>query len=328
MIVPRHWAESRVQTRARGRQVTVRRFGWSNDSLEDAERMAEERAREALRAIERGEELPRREQKVPYNGAEGLPIREEIVSEHGSVVVTRNAYGARCLNTPDVCIADVDHAWQPRSSTSIGLSLVGGALAVLLARVVVDASWVVGLVSGVVGAGLAESVAARVRAVRVKKAGGPLAVALARLRAFVDEHPTWHVRAYETPAGLRLLVMHATKDPLSDDVARFFEAMHVDRQYVFMCTRQRCFRARLTAKPWRIGIDAHMKPRPGVWPVREERRAERAAWIEAYEETAKGYAAASFIEAFGATGLVDEACERVRALHDEACRAMDDRELA
>lgn len=328
MIVPRHWAESRVQTRARGRQITVRRFGWSNDSLVDAERMAAERAQEALRAIAEGQSLPRREEKVPYNGADGLPIREEIVSEHGSAVITRNAYGARCLNTPDVCIADVDHAWQPRASTSLGLSLAGGALAALVARVALDASLVFGLFSAVVGAGLAEGVAARLRAARVKKAGGPLSVALARVRAFVDSHPAWHVRVYETPAGLRLLVMHRTFDPLSDDVERFFEAVVVDRQYRFMCTRQRCFRARLTAKPWRIGIATHMKPRPGVWPVREERRAERTAWIAAYEEQAQGYAACAFLEALGATGLVDASCERVRALHDEACRALDDRELA
>ncbi|MEQ1893799.1 MAG: hypothetical protein ABL998_14750, partial [Planctomycetota bacterium] len=34
--------------------------------------------------------------------AEGVPIREEIVSEHDAAVITRNGYGARCLNTPNV----------------------------------------------------------------------------------------------------------------------------------------------------------------------------------------------------------------------------------
>jgi hypothetical protein len=49
MIVPDHWAEARCQHRAPGKQITVRRFGWSVTSAEDAQRMAGERASEALR---------------------------------------------------------------------------------------------------------------------------------------------------------------------------------------------------------------------------------------------------------------------------------------
>ena len=44
MIVPDHWAEARVQHRARGRQVTVRRHGWSMRSEADALDMAQARA--------------------------------------------------------------------------------------------------------------------------------------------------------------------------------------------------------------------------------------------------------------------------------------------
>jgi len=54
-----------------------------------------------------GEKLIRREPKIPYKGAAGVPIREEIVSRHGETIITRNAYGARCLNTPNVLFADV-----------------------------------------------------------------------------------------------------------------------------------------------------------------------------------------------------------------------------
>jgi hypothetical protein len=69
---------------------------------------ADERAQEALQRLLSGEKLPRREPKVPYNGGEGVPIREEIVSRHGETIITRNSYGARCLNTPNVLVADVD----------------------------------------------------------------------------------------------------------------------------------------------------------------------------------------------------------------------------
>ena len=36
MIVPQFWAEARLQHRAHRKQVTVRRFGWSDLSQEDA----------------------------------------------------------------------------------------------------------------------------------------------------------------------------------------------------------------------------------------------------------------------------------------------------
>jgi len=36
-----------------------------------------------------------------------VPIREEIVSRHGDTIITRNSYGARCLNTPNALFADI-----------------------------------------------------------------------------------------------------------------------------------------------------------------------------------------------------------------------------
>ena len=83
MLVLKYWAEARVQHRAGRKQVTVRRYGWSDASQQ---RSASERRRarkEALARILAGEKLHRRDHKIPYNGAEGLPIREEILSTHG-----------------------------------------------------------------------------------------------------------------------------------------------------------------------------------------------------------------------------------------------------
>ncbi|NDF01697.1 MAG: hypothetical protein EB034_26050, partial [Verrucomicrobia bacterium] len=100
MNIPRFWAEARAQHRERGKQVTVRRFGWSATSESEAQANAQARADEALERLLAGEKLDRREPKVAYNGAEGVPIREEIIAEHGTDVITRNSYGALCLNTP------------------------------------------------------------------------------------------------------------------------------------------------------------------------------------------------------------------------------------
>ena len=112
MIVPEHWAEAREQVRQRGRSITVRRYGWSDESPEAAHAHARQRVRVALDAILSGAKLPRREMRSNY-GVVGVPIREQIVARHGEVVITRNSYGALCLNTPDVLFADVDLEESP-----------------------------------------------------------------------------------------------------------------------------------------------------------------------------------------------------------------------
>ena len=38
-------------------------------------------------------------------------------------------------------------------------------------------------------------------------------------------------------------------------------AIGADPIYVQMCLRQHCFRARVSSKPWRIGIGQHLRPR-------------------------------------------------------------------
>lgn len=106
MIVPAFWAEARAQRREQNRQVTVRRFGWSDESLTAAQAHAETRAAEALLRIWSGDKkLLRREPKIAYNGAHGVPIREEIIARQGDAIVTRNGYGAHCLNTPNCTVS-------------------------------------------------------------------------------------------------------------------------------------------------------------------------------------------------------------------------------
>jgi hypothetical protein len=129
-----------------------------------------------------------------------------------------------------------------------------------------------------------------------------------------------YVRLCRTPAGLRVLVIHQTFDPADPRVAECFQALGTDQIYVRMCLRQRCFRARVSPKPWRIGIGKHLKPRPGVWPVNPERLPERQAWIEDYDRTSEGYASCQFIAALG-SGRVDPAAADVQRLHDELSKA-------
>ncbi len=75
MIVPQFWAEGRIQERTAGKQLTVRRYGWSDESPLAAQAHADQRTREAFERIAQGEKLERREPKRAYNGADGVPIR-------------------------------------------------------------------------------------------------------------------------------------------------------------------------------------------------------------------------------------------------------------
>ena len=88
MIVPEYWAEGRIQQQVAGKQYTVRRYGWSDDSAMAAQAHADQRTREAFDRIVNGEPLQRRERKLAYNGADGMPIREEILERQGDSIIT------------------------------------------------------------------------------------------------------------------------------------------------------------------------------------------------------------------------------------------------
>jgi hypothetical protein len=325
MLVPKFWAEGRVQERTAKKQVTVRRFGWSDESQANAQAMADARAHEALARLLRGERLPRRELKRAYNGSEGVPIREEIVASYDETVLTRNSYGAVCLNTPNVLFADVDFSDSPsgRLIRSVVIELIAVAIGVGFWQ----HSWRVGFVGVLVALLACYPIASGVHRLFVSMSGGPEEQAKDRIRGFLREHADWNVRLYRTPAGLRMMATHATLDPNEAVVAECFRVLGVDPIYARMCMRQQCFRARVSPKPWRIGIGQHMRPQPGIWPIDPGRLPERRRWIEEYERAALNYASCRFMEALG-SGVVSAAVADVVRIHDELCQAESDLPIA
>lgn len=325
MLIPQFWAEARVQERRPTGQISVRRFGWSDESQEAAQTHAEARAREAFDRIASGAPLRRSEPKVPYNGADGLPIREEIIARHEDMVITRNTYGAWCLNTPNVLFVDVDF----EKEVTIGNWIM---VAVPLVILSFGLAWFFGYWA-ILGAGAAVALLASYSIVLVLRKmgdrlhGGPERHSMQKIEAFMAAHPAWQARIYRTPAGHRVLMTHRTFDPAEQAVADCFAALSADPDYVRMCKNQKCFRARIKPKPWRIGISAHMRPRPGVWPVAPERLPVRQQWIEKYEAAAEGYAACRFIKTIGTT-LSDPVAEKVQIIHDEICKANQELRMA
>jgi hypothetical protein len=319
MIIPSYWAEARLQRRVGTRQVTVRRFGYSNESQVAAEAHADARAQEALARIWAGEPLAKRELRRAYGGAEGLPIREEVVERPlEDLVITRNAYGARCLNVPDVLFVDVDFDTAPSGRAFGAATLTLGVAAFTLGMWLFP--WCTAVAGALLAALLAGPLLALTDRVRVRMLGGDGPVALRRVRAFSRAHPSWQLRVYRTPLGLRVLAMHRTFDPLEKETSECFRALGADERYVRMCRAQRCFRARLSPKPWRLGEPSVATTSRAVWPIPAACMPAHLLWVDRYELASRAFAACAFLEALGSE-RTDERAERVRRIHDDACKA-------
>lgn len=141
------------------------------------------------------------------------------------------------------------------------------------------------------------------------------APALAKLRTWATGHGL-ATRVYRTAAGLRALVTSQGFDPKADATGALLREVGCDPLYIRLCQVQASFRARLTAKPWRIA----MRP-PGVrWPFDVPEAAERfQTWLASYEAASQAVVACRFVEAIG-PATVDPAIAPVLALHDaRAC---------
>ncbi len=328
MIIPTYWAEARLQHHDRKRQVTVRRFGWSDISEVDAQAHADARVREAFDRAFAGEPLLRRERRVAYNGAEGVPIREQIVDRDGDTVITRNGYGALCLNTPNVLFADID--FEHRAGGRILLLAMASVFAITFVMLTAGFGtrmFAAGIIAFIIALMMCVPLASIWRKITTKVRGGDEKIARGRILAFVRRHPDWHVRVYRTPAGLRVLALHRVFDPREPEVKACFDALGVDPMYARMCFNQNCFRARISPKPWRIGLPRLRPPYSAAWRPQHTDLPARREWIAAYESRAEAYAACRFVESLG-NAPVDPAAEAVQHLHDVFCRADQDLHIA
>ena len=333
MQIPEHWAEARLVGKVNGRDRVVRRYGWSVASAAEAERMAQQRAAAALAELQAGRQVAQREQKLPYGG-DGLPIREQVLARHGDLVVTRNSYGARCLNAPDVLFADIDFDHELPPWLERLFRMLPWALLTCVAGFGFPLAWQRG---GVTAANLSVGILAlalghlllRITAHVLRTAPANArdrAHTLARVRAVLADLPDGRCALYATPAGLRAIVLHACSDPRSEWTRTLFRNLGGDPAYTSLCALQSCFRARISAKPWRIGV-RKIKPRPGIWPVHPDRRVDRERWVAEYEAAAAGFAACRFLEDLG-TGPVHPRCAEVQRLHDELSGARSGKPIA
>jgi len=282
--IPQHWttAEEDVQT-PDGRRLALRVWGWSARSMAEAADVARDRAAELVQRLREGGPL-RRDSYYPR-----LPLREEVLSEvrdgEGTLVaaVTRNRYGAQVLNTDRLLIADVDspdaERRTRRAARGSGGAQSRGGFGRLVARLLGRAGPAEQMFDPPAGA---ETGAA---------SGGiedePETPELARIDAFAAAHPELGVHVYRTAAGYRVLITGADAPPDSEQAAAIMRELSSDPVYVTLCATHRTYRARLTPKPWRVGVPALT----ARWPWRDARTADRATrWLAGYTEACAGSA--------------------------------------
>lgn len=102
-------------------------------------------------------------------------------------------------------------------------------------------------------------------------------------------------RLYRTYNGWRIMLAGPGIAPDSDRMHALFKALHADAFYESLCERQKCWRARLTPKPYRVGITRYPKPLDS-----ESAQTEQAqAWLQKYESLCQGKAVCRLVDCMG-----------------------------
>lgn len=291
---PKFWAraDSVIDTRRPRQPFSI--LGWSDVNPEDAKRCAEERAEKVRRQPEgelwkAGEYYPSRPFREPI-------LRHVSTEESNRGIVSRNHYGAEVLNTDSLMFVDVDLGETEPAPEALPTP-----------------GW---------WARLTGSAASRPAS--APKANPADESALATLAKWLRTQPGWHARVYRTAAGLRYLIDSSSFDPAGESTRLAFVALGCDPKYAQLCRAQKCFRARLTPKPWRC--DHYAEGKNGFWiPQGEEGVAD--SWVERYRDLGGTYATCRFLVAVG-SGPSDSRFAPLIEEHDRTTRADTELPLA
>ena len=279
MKIAPYWSKARYAGRSReGGTDSVVACGWSFSSMDDARNRAALRAKHIFDILASG--------KAPnaYEYSD-RPVREEIVKELADgptsvALITRNRYGALVLNSASVLFADVD--FPKRGS--------GGLLESLLFLLLPKK--------------------------REAKRQAQILETANKIERWAHSNPAHSFRLYRTLEGMRLLFTGRLYDPSSDETLGILRGLESDPMYIRLTRKQECFRARLTAKPWRCGC-----PRPPNSYPWESADAERKFrdWERQYAAADAKFRTCEFVKAFGI--VADSAAiKSTMAAHDHGTR--------
>ena len=127
----------------------------------------------------------------------------------------------------------------------------------------------------------------------------------------------WGIRIYRTHSGHRLMVTNPAFDSVGDLFDGICDAVGASLLFQKLCHVQEYFRARLTPKPARCG----MEQPPSSFPFyNTEEEAYFKGWLAAYKEESSEYATCRFEGSVG-VDVIDPNLESLIRLHDEATGA-------
>ncbi|MGE6359584.1 hypothetical protein [Psychrobacter glacincola] len=285
------------------------------------------------------------------------------------LIVTRNSYGAQVANVDNIAIIDVDnddllhriypddynhHGFMPAflvnqsnpaSKIKIWFFVV---VFILIASVIAWLGlpwlWLLVVMFGAT-AYLWQQASVKDKA-RAQKYADDAASLLPYMTDLIQRrvvaHPAEQFRLYETPAGFRIIATHDTVLPKDGVVTEWFEYFHADVNYVRLCQAQQCFRARITAKPWRMSEVENNKlakdiPAKDFWFDFEDTEVERSIeqrqdalkarkqWLADYDKYAKNYRACHYVESMAGkeaanNSKVQASIDDFVQWHDRACQ--------
>lgn len=325
MLIPKHWSRADSEaTTPEGKRVRFHVWRGSVSDPSEAEAAAKEAVERMAARIRSGQGFPER---YAYGDR---PLREELVQEIAptgsgpAAAITRNSYGALVLNTDRLFFIDVDApaeraapSYSPVASSG-GRSFLWDILEKLIGR---EASslpgFVVTLLERVLGPSGVQTASAPPPPPAPRAGGERSSPQLQRLRSFVASRPDWRVRVYRTNAGMRYLVTHAPFSATDGEAESVMRELGADEQYVKLCRVQKSFRARLTPKPWRVGVE---NP-PVTFPYENGgNEAEMRTWESRYDRASDRYATCQFLEEVGSGAAHPELASLV-TLHDQKTKA-------
>jgi hypothetical protein len=117
-----------------------------------------------------------------------------------------------------------------------------------------------------------------------------------QIRTWHASRPRHSLRLYQTAAGFRIVFTESPHEPTAPQTVELLKSLGSDPLYVRLCQRQKCFRARLTPKPWRCGIDTPGILFPYASPQHEQRQ---RAWEDGYIAACTNYATCRLLDTFG-----------------------------
>ena len=140
---------------------------------------------------------------------------------------------------------------------------------------------------------------------------------LREIQGWAAGHPDVALSVYRTYGGLRCLVTNQVFDPAREETLALMRELPCDPLYVRLCKAQGSFRARLTPKPWRCGLDNPPSRYP--WEDRGEEQRYRN-WEGRYTRVTSNLAACRLLTHLGSP-LVHPEIEPIKRYHDRVAGA-------